>query len=61
MPCIKYPFHVKHAGREYAPGEAIRVKDAAPYLARGAVLVPENETPQPKPARKKPAKAKPEE
>lgn len=61
MPCIKYPFHVKHAGREYAPGEAIAVKDAAKYIAQGATLVPENEAPKEKPARKKPAKAKPEE
>ena len=60
MPYIKYPFHVKHAGREYAPGEAICVKDAAQYLERGATLVPETEAPQVKPARRKPAKAKTE-
>lgn len=61
MPYIKYPFRVKHAGREYAPGEAIAVKDAAQYLAQGAALVSENEAPQLKPTRKKPAKAKAEE
>ena len=61
MPYIQYPFHVKHAGREYAPGEAIAVKDAAQYLAQGATLVHENEVLQTKSTRKKPAKAKAEE
>lgn len=39
MAWIKYPFHVKHDGKEYKPGELIEVNDAAGYKLRGAVEV----------------------
>lgn len=53
---VKYPFRVKHDGRDYAPNEPIEVKDAAGHLLRGAVLVEESE-PAKLPAKKRRAKA----
>ena len=60
MNWIRYPFHVKHDGRDYAPGVPIMVENAEEYLARGAELVPEDEIPKDKPARRRTAKAKAE-
>lgn len=53
MARVKYPYHVKHDGVDYKPGEAIEVTDAAAHLLRGAVIA-EPETPS-KPARKRKA------
>lgn len=39
MPWVKYPFHVKHDGVEYKPGEAIEVADATGHKLRGAVEI----------------------
>lgn len=39
MMLVKYPYHVRHDGRDYAPGEPIEVEDAAGHLLRGAVIV----------------------
>ena len=41
MEKITYPFHVKHGGKHYAPGEPIRVEDAQAYVKQGAVLLTE--------------------
>lgn len=56
MAFICYPFHVKHAGRDYAPGEPIQVSDPAPYTAKGARVAPDPEPENTKPARKRAAK-----
>ena len=48
MAWVKYPFHVKHDGVDYRPGEPIEVADAAGHLLRSAVI-----------AEEKPAKAPP--
>ena len=60
MACICYPFHVKHAGRDYAPGEPIIVADAAPYIPHGAMEIPEPEENIHKLPRKKTANPKQE-
>ena len=49
MAWVKYPWHVKHDGVDYKPGEPIEVNDAAGHLLRGAVIAQE----QPKPAARK--------
>lgn len=49
---VRYPFHVKHDGRDYAPNEPIEVKDAAEHLLRGASVVEEDE-PAKSPAKKR--------
>ena len=36
MPWVKYPFHVRHDGVDYKPGEAIEVENAAEHILRGA-------------------------
>lgn len=59
MAWVKYPFHVKHDGVDYGPGEPIEVADAAGHLLRGAAIA-EAPAPAEKPARKRRA-AKPEE
>ena len=38
MAMIQYPWHVKHMGVNYAPGELIEVEDAAEYVRGGAVI-----------------------
>lgn len=38
MAWVKYPFHVKHDGTDYRPGEPIEVSDAAEHLLRGAAI-----------------------
>lgn len=60
MAGIRYPYHVKHAGREYAPGEVIQVNDPAPYIERGAKIATE-QIAAVKPTRKKAVKPKEEE
>lgn len=59
MAWVKYPFHVKHDGVDYGPGEPIEVADAAGHLLRGAAIA-EAPVPTEKPARKR-RTAKPEE
>lgn len=59
MAWVKYPFHVKHDGVDYGPGEPIEVADAAGHLLRGAAIA-DSPVPTEKPARKRRA-AKPEE
>lgn len=39
MPWVKYPFHVRHDGVDYAPGEEIEVESAAGHVLRGATEV----------------------
>ena len=51
MAWVKYPWHVKHDGVDYKPGEPIEVNDAAGHLLRGAVIIPDQE--QLKPAARK--------
>lgn len=46
MACVKYPFHVRHDGRDYEPGEWIEVEDAAGHLLRGAIAVKDDEAPK---------------
>ena len=48
MMLVKYPYHVRHDGRDYAPGEPIAVDDAAVHLLRGAVIAEAAEKPAPK-------------
>lgn len=48
MTLIKYPYHVRHDGRDYAPGEPIAVEDATGHLKRGAVIAEAAEKPAPK-------------
>lgn len=36
MAWVKYPFHVKHDGCDYKPGELIEVADPAGHKLRGA-------------------------
>lgn len=52
MAWVKYPFHVKHDGVDYRPGEPIEVADAAEHLLRGAAIA-EEEKPAGPPARKR--------
>lgn len=59
MAWVKYPFHVKHDGVDYGPGEPIEVADAAGHLLRGAAIT-EAPAPAGKLARKR-RTAKPEE
>lgn len=33
---VKYPFHVKHKGKRYAPGETVEVDDVETAVAQGA-------------------------
>lgn len=33
---VKYPFHVKHKGKRYGPGEAVEVDDVEAAVAQGA-------------------------
>lgn len=39
MPWVKYPYHVKHDGVDYKPGELIEVADAVGHKMRGATEV----------------------
>lgn len=55
MARVKYPFHVKHDGVDYRPGEPIEVADAAEHLLRGAVIA--EEKPAKAPPKKRRAKA----
>lgn len=52
MAWVKYPFHVKHDGIDYRPGEPIEVADAAGHLLRGAVIAEAPARPE-KPAKKR--------
>lgn len=54
MAWVKYPFHVKHDGVDYRPGESIEVADAAGHLLRGAVIA---EPPAKVPPKKRRTKA----
>lgn len=33
---VKYPFHVKHKGKRYDPGETVEVDDVESAVAQGA-------------------------
>lgn len=33
---VKYPFHVKHKGKRYGPGETVEVDDVETAVAQGA-------------------------
>lgn len=48
---VKYPFHVKHKGNRYGPGEIVEVDDVESAVAQGAQLV------QPAPAGRSKQKA----
>ena len=37
--CVKYPFHVRHNGVDYNPGEPFEVDNLEGHLMRGAVVV----------------------
>lgn len=52
MAWVKYPYHVKHDGVDYNPGEPIEVADAAGHLLRGAAIAEAPAQPG-KPARKR--------
>lgn len=39
MALVKYPYHVKHNGVDYKPGEVIEVDEAIGHKLRGAVEV----------------------
>ncbi len=39
MAIVKYPFHVKHKGVTYNPGDLITVDNPDDHVRRGAVLV----------------------
>ncbi|MBQ2433126.1 MAG: hypothetical protein II266_01735 [Clostridia bacterium] len=62
MPWVKYPFHVRHDGVDYAPGEEIEVESAAGHILRGATEVvrpvEDPEKPQPKRKTNAPARSK---
>lgn len=53
MMLVKYPYHVRHDGRDYAPGEPIEVDDAAGHLLRGAVIAEADESPKPAPKKRR--------
>lgn len=36
---VKYPFHVRHNGVSYAPGEVFEVEDVTGHKLRGAIVV----------------------
>lgn len=57
MAWVKYSYHVKHDGVDYAPGEPIEVDDAAGHLLRGAVIAERKEAPKPPAKKRKSAKA----
>lgn len=52
MAWVKYPFHVKHDGVDYKPGESIEVADAAGHLLRSAVIAEEKQPVKPPRKRK---------
>ena len=39
MAWVKYPYHVKHDGCDYKPGELIEIADPAGHKLRGAEVV----------------------
>lgn len=45
---VKYPFHVKHKGKRYGPGEAVEVDDVEAAVAQGAHPVQPAPTGRPK-------------
>lgn len=57
MAYIKFPFHVKHDGRDYRPGEAIEVDNPEMYLLRGAVIADPPAAELPRPKRRKTSKS----
>lgn len=36
---VKYPFHVKHKGKRYGPGEIVEVDDVGLAVVQGAKAV----------------------
>lgn len=36
---VKYPYHIRHNGVDYKPGEPVEVDDPSGHLLRGAVMV----------------------
>lgn len=60
MAYVKYPFHVKHNGVDYKPGDLIEVAEAVGHKLRGAVEVEVEAEPaekRAKPTRRKADKA----
>lgn len=57
MAQVKYPWHVKHNGVDYKPGELIEVADAAEHQLRGAVIAEENQPAKAAPKKRRTAKA----
>lgn len=53
MTLVKYPYHVRHDGRDYAPGEPIAVDDASDHLKRGAVIIEADENPKTAPKKRR--------
>lgn len=57
MARVRYPYHVKHDGVDYKPGELIEVADAAEHLLRGAVIAEDRQQDKPAPKRRRAAKS----